>query len=45
MLHNEELDSSLNIFRMFKSRRLKWAGYVARNKECSTFKIETHSTT
>jgi hypothetical protein len=32
-LHNEELhnlDSSPNIIRMIKSRRLKWAGHVAR---------------
>ena len=32
-LHNEELNDlycSSNIFRMFKSRRMKWAGHVAR---------------
>jgi hypothetical protein len=32
-LHNEELHnlySSSNIIRMMKSRRLRWAGYVAR---------------
>jgi len=31
-LHNEELDlySSPNIFRVIKSRRMRWAGHVAR---------------
>jgi hypothetical protein len=32
-LHNEELHnfySSQNIIRMFKSRRMRWAGHVAR---------------
>jgi len=32
-LHNEELNdlySSSNIFRVIKSRRMKWAGHVAR---------------
>jgi hypothetical protein len=32
-LHNEELDtlySSSNIIRIIKSRRIKWAGHVAR---------------
>jgi hypothetical protein len=32
-LHNEELHSlfsSPNIIRMFKSRRMRWAGHVAR---------------
>jgi hypothetical protein len=32
-LHNEELNdlySSLNIVRVIKSRRIKWAGHVAR---------------
>jgi hypothetical protein len=32
-LHNEELNdlySSLNIFRVIKSRRMRWAGHVAR---------------
>jgi hypothetical protein len=32
-LHNEELDylySSFNIVRVIKSRRMKWAGHVAR---------------
>jgi hypothetical protein len=39
-LHNEELNnlySSPNIIRMIKSRRMRWAGYVARNgveEEC-----------
>jgi hypothetical protein len=34
-LHNEELRnlySSPNIIRMIKSRRIKWAGHVAREK-------------
>jgi hypothetical protein len=33
MLHNEELRnsySSLNIIRMIKSRRMRWAGHIAR---------------
>ena len=32
-LHSEELNdlySSLNIFRVIKSRRMRWAGHVAR---------------
>jgi hypothetical protein len=32
-LHNEELsdlDSSLNIIRVIKSRRMRWAGHVVR---------------
>jgi hypothetical protein len=38
-LHNEELHdfySSPNIIRMIKSRRMRWAGHVARmgDKEC-----------
>jgi hypothetical protein len=37
-LHNEELRtffSSLNIIRMMKSRRIRWAGHVARmGEEC-----------
>jgi hypothetical protein len=35
-LHNEELNdpySSPNIFRVIKSRRIKWAGHVARMGE------------
>ena len=35
-LHNEELDSfyrSPNIVRVIKSRRLRWAGHVARMEE------------
>jgi hypothetical protein len=35
-LHNEELHnlySSPNIIRMFKSRRMRWAGHVARIRE------------
>ena len=42
-LHNEELHSlyrSPNIVRVIKSRRLRWAGYVARIEEGrSAFKI------
>ena len=45
MLHNEGLHSlyrSLNIVRVIKSRRLRWAGHVARKKEGrSAFKILT----
>ena len=44
-LHNEELHSlyrSPNIVRVIKSRRLRWAGHVARMEEGrSTFKILT----
>ena len=44
-LHNEELHSlyrSPNIVRMIKSRRLRWAGHVARIEEGrSAFKIIT----
>ena len=44
-LHNEELYSlyrSSNILRMNKSRRLRWAGHVARMEEGrSAFKILT----
>jgi hypothetical protein len=29
-LHNKDLYSSPNIVRMIKSRRMRWAGYVAR---------------
>jgi hypothetical protein len=35
-LHNEELNdlySSLNIFRVIKSRRMRWAGHAARKGE------------
>ena len=35
-LHNEELNdlySSLNIVRLRKSRRMRWAGHVARMEE------------
>ena len=35
-LHSEELDSffrSPNIFRVIKSRRLRWAGHVGRLEE------------
>ena len=35
-LHNEELNdlySSLNILRVIKSRRMRWAGHVARMEE------------
>ena len=45
MLHNEELHSlyrSPNILRVIKSRRLRWAGHVARMEEVrSAFKILT----
>ena len=44
-LHNEELHSlyrSPNIVRVIKSRRLRWAGHVARmEKDRSAFKILT----
>ena len=44
-LHNEELHSlyhSANIFRVIKSRRLRWAGRAARmEKGRSAFKIST----
>ena len=44
-LHNEELDSlyrSPNIFRVIKSRRLRWVGHVDRMEEGrSAFKILT----
>ena len=44
-LHNDELHSlyrSPNIVRVIKSRRLRWAGYVARTEEgTSAFKILT----
>ena len=45
MLHNEELHSlyrSPNIVRMIKSKRLSWAGHVARIEEGrNAFKILT----
>ena len=48
-LHNELLHNlyrSLNIVRMIKSRRLRWAGHVARMKEGkSAFKILTDKPT
>ena len=40
-LHNEELHSlyrSPNIVRVIKSRRLRWAGHVARNGREMSFK-------
>ena len=40
-LHNEELNSlyrSSNIVRVIKSRRLRWAGHVARMEEVVTGK-------
>ena len=44
-LHNEELHSlyrSANIIRVIKSRRLRWAGHIARMEECtSSLKILT----
>ena len=48
-LHNEELHSlycSPNIVRVIKSRRLRWAGHVARREESrSSFKILTGTPT
>ena len=48
-LHNEELHSlyrSPNIVRVIKSRRLRWAGHVARMEEDrSAFKIFTDKPT
>ena len=45
MLHNEELNSlyrSPNVVRVIKSRRLRWAGHVARMEEGrSAFKTLT----
>ena len=44
-VHNEELYNfyrSPNIFRVIKSRRLRWGGHVSRmNKGSSAFKIVT----
>ena len=48
MLHSEELHSlnrSPNVFRVIKSRRLRWTGHVVRMKEGkSSFKILTGKT-
>jgi hypothetical protein len=48
-LHNQELHSlyrSPNIVRVIKSKRLRWAGHVARMEECSSaFKILTGKST
>ena len=48
-LHNEELHTSYrsdNIFRVIKSRRLRWAGHVTRMEEgSSAFKILTDKPT
>ena len=48
-LHNEELHSlhrSANIVRVIKSRRLRWAGHVARREEGrSALKILTNKHT
>ena len=48
-LHNEELHSlyrSPNIVRVIRSRRLRWAGHVARMEESmSAFKMLTGKTT
>ena len=42
MVHNEELHSSPHMVRVIKSRRLRWAGHVARMEESmSAFKILT----
>jgi hypothetical protein len=41
-LHNEELHnlySSPNIIRMIKSRRMRWAGHVARMGETNAYRI------
>jgi hypothetical protein len=41
-LHNEELNnlySSPNINRMIKSRRMRWAGHVARMRETNVYRI------
>ena len=46
--HNEELHSlyrSPNIVRVIKSRRLRWAGHVARMEGKSAFKILTGTST
>ena len=45
-LHNEALHSSASIVRVIKSRRLRWAGHVARmGKGRSAFKILTSKPT
>jgi hypothetical protein len=41
-LHNEELHnlySSLIIIRMIKSRRMRWAGHVARMRQNNAYRI------
>jgi hypothetical protein len=41
-LHNEELHSlysSQSIIRMFKSRRMRWAGHVARMEKRTAYRI------
>jgi len=42
-LHNEELNdlySSPNIVRVIKSRRMRWAGHVARmGEECGVYRV------
>ena len=41
-LHNEELNDmypSPNIFRVIKSRRVRWAGHVARLGERSVYRV------
>jgi hypothetical protein len=46
-LHNEELHnfySSPNIIRMMKSRRMRWAGHVARMGEEESQKKRDHQT-
>ena len=40
-LHNEQLHSLYHIVRMIKSRKLRWAGHVARIEEGNAFKILT----
>ena len=41
-LHNEELHNSPNIVKVIKSRRLRWAGHIARMEEGrSAFKMLT----
>jgi hypothetical protein len=41
-LHNEELNylySSINIIRVIKSRRMRWAGHVARMGERRVYRL------